>query len=79
LKRERGQTLRLVEQNAALALDLADHGYAMEYGRIVLDGPACELRGNPDIREFYLGLNAVGARRSYGDARQHRRPRRMLV
>ncbi len=69
----------LVEQNAALALDLADDGYVMENGRIVLQGPAADLRENPDIKEFYLGLNEVGARRSYRDARPHRRQRRVLV
>jgi branched-chain amino acid transport system ATP-binding protein len=76
LKEERGQTVLLVEQNAALALDLADHGYVMENGRVVLEGPAASLRENSDIKEFYLGLNEVGARRSYRDARQHRRRRR---
>src|ERR1700693_2875963 len=50
---ERGQTVLLVEQNAALALDLADHGYVMENGRIVLEGPAAGLRENPEIKEFY--------------------------
>ena len=79
LKEERGQTVLLVEQNAALALDLADHGYVMENGRIVLEGPAAGLRENPEIKEFYLGLNEVGARRSYRDARQHRRRRRVLA
>ena len=76
LKEERGQTVLLVEQNAALALELADHGYVMENGRVVLEGPAASLRENSDIKEFYLGLNEVGARRSYRDARQHRRRRR---
>jgi len=79
LKEERGQTVLLVEQNAALALDLADEGYVMENGHIVLQGPAADLRENADIKEFYLGLNEVGARRSYRDARQHRRQRRVLA
>jgi branched-chain amino acid transport system ATP-binding protein len=79
LKEERGQTVLLVEQNAALALDLADHGYVMETGRIVMQGPAADLRENPEIKEFYLGLNEVGARRSYRDARQHRRRRQAVV
>ena len=77
LKEERGQTVLLVEQNAALALDLADHGYVMENGRIVLNGPAASLRENSEIKEFYLGLNEVGARRSYRNARQRRRRRVM--
>jgi branched-chain amino acid transport system ATP-binding protein len=78
LREERGQTVLLVEQNAALALALADHGYVMENGRIVMQGPAAGLRENPEIKEFYLGLNEVGARRSYRDARPRRR-RRVLV
>ena len=78
LKEERGQTVLLVEQNAALALELADHGYVMENGRIVLEGPAADLRENQEIKEFYLGLNEVGARRSYRDLRQ-RRWRRVLA
>ena len=69
----------LVEQNAALALEMADHGYVMENGRIVLEGPAADLRQNSDIKEFYLGLNEAGARKSYRDARQHRRRRRVLA
>jgi branched-chain amino acid transport system ATP-binding protein len=51
----------------------------MENGRIVLDAPAAELRENPEIREFYLGLNEVGGRRSYRDARHHRRRRRVVA
>ena len=47
LKEERGQTVLLVEQNAALALDLADHGYVMENGRIVLEGPAAGAAREP--------------------------------
>jgi len=62
LKEERRLTVLLVEQNAALALDIADHGYIMENGRIVLEGPAESLRQNSDIKEFYLGLNEAGAR-----------------
>ena len=79
LKEERGQTVLLVEQNAALALELADYGYVIETGRIAMEGPAAELRENREIREFYLGLNEVGARRSYRDARLHRRRRRAVA
>jgi len=52
---ERGTTFLLVEQNAQMALRIADYGYIMENGRIVFDGPAAKLRGNDDVREFYLG------------------------
>ena len=49
--REEGMTVLLVEQNAALALEIADYAYVMENGRIVLDGPADTLRQNSDVRE----------------------------
>jgi len=78
LRDERNLTVLLVEQNAALALDIADHGYVMENGRIVLEGPAESLRENSDIREFYLGLNEVGARKSYRDVKHYRRRKRWL-
>jgi branched-chain amino acid transport system ATP-binding protein len=45
----------LVEQNAALALDLADHAYLIETGRLVMSGPAAEIRGDENIRRSYLG------------------------
>ena len=78
LKDEQGLTVLLVEQNAALALDIADHGYVMENGRIVLEGPADALRQNSDIKEFYLGLNEAGARKSYREIKHYRRRKRWL-
>jgi branched-chain amino acid transport system ATP-binding protein len=68
----------LVEQNATMALAVADHGYVMENGRIVLEGPAAKLRDNSDIKEFYLGLNEAGARKSYRDTKHYRRRKRWL-
>ncbi len=68
----------LVEQNARAALGIADHGYVMENGRIVLDGPAAALRENEDIKEFYLGLNQLGARKSYRDVKHYKRRKRWL-
>jgi branched-chain amino acid transport system ATP-binding protein len=78
LNREQRLTVLLVEQNAALALTIAEHGYVMENGRIVLDGSAAALRENADVREFYLGLTEVGARRSYRDVKHYRRRKRWL-
>ena len=78
LKEEQKITVLLVEQNAALALDIADHGYVMENGRIVLEGPAESLRQNSDIKEFYLGLNEAGARKSYRETKNYRRRKRWL-
>jgi branched-chain amino acid transport system ATP-binding protein len=66
----------LVEQNANAALGLADYGYVMEQGRVVLDGPVDELKNNEDIKEFYLGLSQLGQRKSYRDVKHYRRRKR---
>jgi len=78
LNREQQLTVLLVEQNAALALTIAEHGYVMENGRIVLEGSASTLRDNADIKEFYLGLTEVGARKSYRDVKHYKRRKRWL-
>jgi branched-chain amino acid transport system ATP-binding protein len=62
INRERGTTILLVEQNAAMALDLADHGYVLEVGRIVMEDTCERLRQKDDIREFYLGMKDAGVR-----------------
>ena len=56
LNRERGVTMLLVEQNARVALDVADFGYVLELGRIVMAGAASRLKQSRDIQEFYLGV-----------------------
>ncbi|MDE0384579.1 MAG: ABC transporter ATP-binding protein [Defluviicoccus sp.] len=61
LKEERGVTMLLVEQNARMALGVADFGYVMETGQIVLEGPADRLERSPDVQEFYLGAREAGA------------------
>lgn len=71
-------SMLLVEQNARAALSLAQHGYVMENGRIVLDGTGENLRGNADIREFYMGLGAVGETKSYRDVKHYKRRKRWL-
>jgi branched-chain amino acid transport system ATP-binding protein len=78
LNHEQKLTVLLVEQNATLALGIADHGYVMENGRIVLEGTADSLRENADIKEFYLGLTEVGARKSYRDVKHYKRRKRWL-
>lgn len=75
IRRELGIAIVIVEQSAAVALDIANHGYVMENGRIVLDGTAERLRRHPDIQEFYLGRKS-GERRSYREVKQYRRSRR---
>jgi branched-chain amino acid transport system ATP-binding protein len=75
---EQGLSVLLVEQNATMALTVADHGYVMENGRIVLEGSAEQLQSNSDIREFYLGLNEGGAKKSYRDVKHYKRRKRWL-
>ena len=55
INQEARVSMLLVEQNAALALDLADHAYVLETGRIVMSGPSAEIKGNEQIRKSYLG------------------------
>ena len=75
---EQGLTVLVIEQNARRALEIADHGFIMEQGRIVLEGPAAELSENPDVKEFYLGLGEEGSRKSYRDVKHYKRRKRWL-
>ena len=75
-------TFLVAEQNTAMALRYADHGYILENGRIVLDGAASALAANEDVKEFYLGTGggtADGARRSFKDVKSYRRRKRWLA
>jgi branched-chain amino acid transport system ATP-binding protein len=73
-----GVSILLVEQNARIALSVADYAYVMENGRVVLDGTASQLAENEDVKEFYLGLTQVGERKSYRDVKHYRRRKRWL-
>ncbi len=75
---EMSTSMLLVEQNAPSALDIADHGYVMENGRIVLDGTQEELKENEDVKEFYMGLSGVGKKKSYRDVKHYKRRKRWL-
>jgi branched-chain amino acid transport system ATP-binding protein len=75
---EQKTAILLVEQNVNAALGIADYGYVMENGRVVLGGPAEQLKDNEDVREFYLGLSAVGSRKSYREVKHYRRKKRWL-
>jgi branched-chain amino acid transport system ATP-binding protein len=75
---EMGVTVMVVEQNANVALAHADYGYIMESGRIVLEGTASELKDNPDVREFYLGVTEGGGRKSYRDVKSYKRRKRWM-
>ena len=67
----------LVEQNAAMALSIASHGYILETGKVVMDKPAAVLAADPEVREFYLGFTE-GRQRSYREVRHYRRRKRWL-
>lgn len=77
---KRGTAVLLVEQNATMALSIADHGYVMETGKVVMDKPAAQLLADEDIREFYLGLHAGGGeqRRSFREVKHYKRRKRWL-
>ena len=77
LNREAGVTFLLAEQNTNIALRYAGYGYILESGRVVLDGDAAALRGNEDVKEFYLGLSTAG-RRSFRDIKSYKRRKRWL-
>ena len=62
INRERGTTMLLVEQNANMALNVADYGFVLESGRIVMEDTCARLLQKDDIKEFYLGLKEAGAR-----------------
>jgi branched-chain amino acid transport system ATP-binding protein len=78
INKEQNTTILLVEQNANLALNVADYAYIMENGRIVLEGYPKTLKENADVREFYLGLTEVGQRKSYRDVKHYKRRKRWL-
>ncbi len=77
LNEEQGVTFLLAEQNTNVALRFAHYGYILESGRVVMDGPAADLRENPDVKEFYLGMSDEG-RKSFRDVRSYRRRKRWL-
>jgi branched-chain amino acid transport system ATP-binding protein len=78
IKRSEGLSILIVEQNAHAALGLADYGYVMENGRLVMEGSAEQLASNEDIKEFYLGLSQLGERKSYREVKHYRRRKRWL-
>jgi len=75
---EEKSAILLVEQNAIAALSIASYGYIMETGRVVLEGSSEKLSDNEDVKEFYLGLNEVGKKKSFRDVKHYRRRKRWL-
>jgi len=79
INEEEKTSILLVEQNARAALSIADYGYVMENGRIVLDGEAEKLANNEDVKEFYMGLGELGQRKSYREVKHYKRRKRWLA
>lgn len=75
---EQKTSVLLVEQNVRIALSIAHYGYVMENGRIVLDGTADFLKNNEDVKEFYIGLSAMGTKKSYREVKHYKRRKRWL-
>jgi branched-chain amino acid transport system ATP-binding protein len=73
-----GVAILLVEQNAAMALELSQHGYILENGKVVIDGPSETLRSDRDVQEFYLGMGGADDRKSFRDVKLYRRRKRWL-
>jgi branched-chain amino acid transport system ATP-binding protein len=75
---EQGIPMLLVEQNSRAALGVADYGYIMEGGRVVMEGTSRELQDNEDVRQFYLGIGESNARRSFKGLKSYKRRKRWL-
>ncbi len=78
INREQGVAMLLVEQNARVALGVADYGYIMENGRIVINGPKEVLLGDADVQRFYLGSGEGGEGVSFRDVKHYKRRKRWL-
>jgi branched-chain amino acid transport system ATP-binding protein len=75
---EQGTSVLLIEQNARMALSIANYGYIMETGKVVMDGDPSKLLGDEDVQEFYLGLHGEGDRKSFKDVKHYKRRKRWL-
>jgi len=74
-----GTSVLLIEQNANMALSIADYGYIMGTGKIVMDGEAAKLLKDEDVQEFYLGLHGDGGdRKSFREVKHYKRRKRWL-
>ncbi len=79
IRRGQGTAIRVVRQNAAVALAMASYGYIRENGKSVIDGPADKRTANEDVQEFYLGVGGKeGEARSYRDIKHYKRRKRWL-
>jgi branched-chain amino acid transport system ATP-binding protein len=78
INREMGTTILVVEQNAKIALAISDYALIMESGKIVLEGPSEELKDNPDVKEFYMGITKGGGRKSFKKVKSYTRRKRWM-
>jgi branched-chain amino acid transport system ATP-binding protein len=76
---QQGTSVLLIEQNAMMALSIADYGYIMETGKVVMDGAGEQLLADEEVQEFYLGLHGDdGEKRSFREAKHYKRRKRWL-
>ncbi len=78
INQEMDTTILLVEQNARMALKISNYAYIMESGKIVLEGPSGELKNNPDVKEFYMGVTKGGRRKSFKEVKSYKRRKRWM-
>jgi len=78
INRDLDTTILVVEQNAKIALQVSNYAYIMESGKIVLEGPSAELKNNPDVKEFYMGITQGGGRKSFKDVKSYKRRKRWM-
>jgi len=78
INQEMDTTLLIVEQNAKIALEISTYAYIMESGKIVLEGPSDEMKNNPDVKEFYMGITQGGGRKSFKEVKSYKRRKRWM-
>jgi branched-chain amino acid transport system ATP-binding protein len=78
INQEMDTTILVVEQNAKVALDVSNYAYIMESGKIVMEGPSEELKSNPDVKEFYMGITQGGGRKSFKEVKSYKRRKRWM-
>jgi len=78
INKEMNTTILVVEQNAKIALEISQYAYIMESGKIVLEGPSQELKTNPDVKEFYMGVTQGGGRKSFKEIKSYKRRKRWM-
>ncbi len=78
INQEMNTTILIVEQNARMALEISNYAYIMESGKIVLEGVSDDLKNNPDVKEFYMGVTQGGRRRSFKDVKSYKRRKRWM-